>query len=92
MGSPFLSAAPYRLVAAARGTSRHDGRALRIVAAAAARSAACEREFGAGGTWKSMTPLTPLTLLRFFREGRTGSPQNDAPPPLKLWRTGDWRR
>jgi hypothetical protein len=48
MRSPFLSVAPYRLVAAARGTSRRDGRALRIVEAAAARSAACEREFGAG--------------------------------------------
>ena len=46
MGSPFLSVALYRLFAAARGTSRRDGRALRIVEAAAARSAACEREFG----------------------------------------------
>jgi len=39
-----------------------------------------------------MTPLTQLSLLRFFREGRVGGPQIDAPPPLKLWRTGDWRR
>jgi hypothetical protein len=46
MRSPFPSVAPYRLVAAARGTSRRDGRALRIVVAAAARSAACRRESG----------------------------------------------
>jgi hypothetical protein len=69
---------PCWLVAAARGTSRHDGRALRIVAAAAARSAACERELRPGPDQRSMTPLTQLSLLRFFREGRVGGPQIDA--------------
>jgi hypothetical protein len=37
-----------------------------------------------------MTPLTPLTLLGFLcREGEAG--ETHAPPPLKLWRTGDER-
>jgi hypothetical protein len=46
MRVPFFSVAPCRLVAAARGAPRRDGRALLIVEAAAARSAACERESG----------------------------------------------
>jgi hypothetical protein len=46
MRSAFLSVAPHGLAAAARGTSRRDGRALRIVKAAAARSAACEANVG----------------------------------------------
>jgi hypothetical protein len=69
MRFPFFSVARYRLVAAARGTSRRDGRALRVVAAAATRSAACERELRPGPDRRSMTPLTQLTLLRFFRKG-----------------------
>jgi hypothetical protein len=49
MRFPFLSVAPHGLVlATARGAPRRDGRALRIVEAAAARSAACERECGPG--------------------------------------------
>ena len=45
----FLSVALCRLVAAARGAPRRDGRALFIVEAAAARSAACEAKCGPGG-------------------------------------------
>jgi len=49
MRSAFLSVALCRLVAAARGAPRRDGRALFIVEAAAARSAACEAKGGPGG-------------------------------------------
>jgi hypothetical protein len=49
MRSALLSVARCRLVAAARGAPRRDGRALLIVEAAAARSAACEGKCGPGG-------------------------------------------
>jgi hypothetical protein len=49
MRSAFLSVALCRLGAAARGAPRRDGRALLIVEAAAARSAACEGKCGPGG-------------------------------------------
>jgi hypothetical protein len=47
MRVPFFSVAPYRLVAAARGAPRRDGRALLIVEAAAARSVDRWRELRA---------------------------------------------